>query len=374
MRTLPGLAASLVASVAAAQCIQAPGTPVTVTQDSISPAIAIGFAFPFEGSTYTDIHISDHGICFLSNGGTPMPPAATPLVYSPEASSLVANGPVICPFWSDTVPTNSTSTNTAGFFVDSQATTCTVTWRGVESFGFPAPGTSPMSFQLRLFDNGNLEFVYGPNVTNNSTFGGASAQGVIGLSPGQPATLPAEVDLSMGPSTTEGTVFEEFAAAFEMDMALGSLLFQPASPGWDVTFIADGAGCARSEVFGVGCDGLTLTTTDEPNLGTTWELTTSGVSSSAIAITYFALGRSDPPVPLTSLNYPAPGCDVNLLLTAVFTNLLGTVNAGQTSVSIAVPNLQAFVNVTITAQSIAFSNANAAGFATSNGAAGIFGR
>lgn len=367
MRTSPILAALLFSSVVCAQCITPPGAPIAIVQDSINGPHPIGFNFPFAGATYNEIHVSDHGICFLTDNGQPALPAASPLVFTPAAASLVANGPVICPFWSDTIPG---LTIIGDVYIDAQGTVCTVTWVDVESFGFP---NNQMAFQLKLFDSGNIEFVYGPNVTNNSTYQ-TSQTGVIGVSPGMPAALPASVDFSTSPVTTDLTTFEEFTTAESFDMGNDSILMQPSPAGWTVIHTPGGTGCASTESFGAGCDGLTLASTMPPLVGNTWELTTTGVdASSPLAVTYFALGRQDPPLPVTTLNYPAPGCDINIPLGSILNQAVAPAVNGTTVVPVNIPAGPAFVGVRLTVQSIAFTAGNAAGFALSNGEEGLIG-
>lgn len=364
MRSLPLLAILSISPLAVAQCIPAGTTPITITQDSISGPNPIGFAFPIFGTTYSDIHISDHGICWLTNGGVPATPAATPLVYTPAATSLVGGNAVIAPHWSDTIPGT-----TGMFFIDSTATTCTVTWFEVQSFGFPTP---LMSFQLILDITGTITMVYGPNVTNNSTFGGISDNGVVGIFDG--AGLPPASLLNTSPVVGTDTVYQEYLAANTFDMAGDSLLFIPTSPGWAVIHTAGGAGCARTETYGVGCDGLVLSSATQPVLGTNWDLTTTGFNPiSALGFTYFSFGRAIPPIPVNTLGFNAPGCDVNIDLAQIITSLTGVVAAGSTTVSVAVPTGTSWIGLEIDAQTIGLTNNNPAGFATSNGECGFFG-
>ena len=219
------------------------GSSIGITQDSISTPQPIGFAFPFAGATYTDISISDHGIAFLSNAGVPAAPnPAAPFVYTPDPAGLVVNGPVLSPFWSDTIP------GTGDIFINSTATELTVTWQDVTYFG--APVGTDYTFQMKLSDNGQVQFFYDTRVTNNSTFGGVSDNGVIGVSPGAPATLPAAVDLSTSPVTADDTTFELFAIANTFDMAGTGITMVPLSPGWFVTSLS----CASTETYGTGCN------------------------------------------------------------------------------------------------------------------------
>ncbi|MCA8954019.1 MAG: hypothetical protein KDE27_31205 [Planctomycetes bacterium] len=361
---LATLASAALASIAAAQCPLATGPMITVMQDSITGPNPIGFAFPFLGATYTDIHISDHGICFLSNNGVPAPPTPTPLVYTPDASGLVLNGPVICPFWSDTIPATGST-----FHVDAQPTVCTISWVDVQSFGFPTP---LYTFQMRLFDNGNIEFGYGPSVTNNSTFGGVSDNAVVGVSPGAPATLPAPMNLKAGPTTIESTVFGTWLTANTFDMANDRLTLVPfGQQGWTVVHTPRGAGCATVETYGVGCEGLTLAAT-VPTLGSNWEVTTTGLDvSSTLAITYLGLTRQDPPLAMSTFGLDMPGCDL-LIATVLAVHVLPVANSTAT-LSLALPASTAFTGLPLTAQTLANGAMNAAGFATSNAASAVVG-
>lgn len=353
------VAATALSSLAFAQCPMPTGGTITITQDSISGPMTIGFAFPFAGQTYTDCHISDHGMVFLSNAGTPAPPTpAAPLVYTPAASSLVLNSPVICPIWGDSIP------GAIGqFFIDPQATTCTISWVDVVSFGLT--GTE-MTFQCILHDTGNIEFIYGATVSNNSTFGGVSDNGIVGVSEGGGATLPSSIDFSGSPTSTTNTTFEEFLAPDTFDMAGDSILMIPTNPGWVVIHTPGGAGCAGHSSYGVGCDGLMLTSND-PVLGTNWNLTTSGFDPiSVVGATAFNFVPQIPALPLSALGFNAPGCDVNIGLGGAIV-ITGSPVAGTMVVTVGVPPGASFAGLTFYCQSVGLTPNNAANLATSNG-------
>ena len=241
------LALSLLATTAMAQaCFEPAGSPLGVTTDSISAPQPIGFAFPFAGATYTDISISDHGICFLSNAGVPAAPTAAPLVYSPASADLATNGPVLCPFWTDTVP------GTIGdVYVGGTATQYTITWQDMINYG----GTQTFSFQMTISITGEIKCVYDANVTNDSTFGGVSANGVIGASPGGGAIIPLSSDFSAGPVTADDTTFEEFLAAMTFDMAANGFTMIPVNPGFVVVPLGGAAQCSSTTPYGSGCGG-----------------------------------------------------------------------------------------------------------------------
>jgi hypothetical protein len=80
------------------------GTSLGSAADTIHPAQPIGLSFALNGQVYTDVHISDHGIVWLSNAGVPAPPAAVPTVYNIQLADMLANGPCISCFWADATP------------------------------------------------------------------------------------------------------------------------------------------------------------------------------------------------------------------------------------------------------------------------------
>ena len=241
-KLLVGLTVSLLAHSAIAQCITASGTLVGNTPDSIYPAVPIGFAFPLNGVTYTDIHCSDHGICFLSNGGVPAPPVATPLVYNVLLSDLVANGPVLAPFWAD----HTTGTAGAVWIDHPSSTQCVLKWVDVQTFPSQLPA---FSFQMTLDASGSVDLAFDANADNyGSTF---AANAIVGATSGAGATLPASSDLSMTGVTLDPTVYEEFTAPNDFDLTGQALQLLPASPGW--VWIPQAGPCARKETYGRGC-------------------------------------------------------------------------------------------------------------------------
>lgn len=241
-------AMGLLASSAASQaCFAAPGAAIGIAQDSISSPQPIGFAFPFAGTTYSDISISDHGICFLSNAGVPAAPTATPLVYSPQAVELANNGPVIAPFWTDTIPGS-----IGDVYLDGTASEFVITWQDMINFG----GTQTYSFQMTLSISGQIKVVYDANVTNASIFPSPADHSIIGCSPGGGALLPGSVDLSAGPTTLDNSTYEEFLVANTFDMPSHGFRMTPVNPGYVVQPLGGIASCASVLSYGTGCGGV----------------------------------------------------------------------------------------------------------------------
>ncbi|MCU0866344.1 MAG: hypothetical protein MUC36_21375 [Planctomycetes bacterium] len=219
------------------------GTVVGNGDDVMLSIRPIGFAFPFAGATYTDVHICTNGYFHLSNAGVPAPGVGD---GSSTAAELASGSPRICALWSDH---NLTTANGANVYINSTPTKCTITWDRAITFGSTS-GTL-FSFQAQLLPTGEVKFYYDANTTNNSTFSAAFAAGLVGASPGVGAVLPAASDISVGGATTDNTLFETYAA-LGFDMPLQSLQLIPTNPGW--AYVATPwSGCAATSQYGTGC-------------------------------------------------------------------------------------------------------------------------
>jgi hypothetical protein len=248
-KILSAMALAMVVSPAAAQCFDtAFGNPITTSQlfgDIVFPMQPIGFAFPLGGSTYSDIHVCDKGYVYLSNGGTPTPGFAD---FSATAAELASGPPRICALWSDI---QVLSSNNGMVWTKSTPTTFTITWENAQCYS----ATSGLfNMQMVLSSSGTVKVLFGPGTTNASLATQPTwFVGVAGISPGA-ATLPAASDLSVGGSTVDNTVFEEWLTVNTFDMADNGLLYVPTSPtGWAFVSLGTPTGCAQTTVFGQGC-------------------------------------------------------------------------------------------------------------------------
>jgi hypothetical protein len=361
-------AAFFLASSAIAQCtITGPGTQVTPTPfDSWTTIQPIGFTFPFCGASYTGLFVTDHGIIALTNGGTPAVPLGGSFVWNPSAANLVANSPMIAPYWSDHTP------GSAGIIkVDSSATRCTVTWLNMQTYLNQTP---PFTLQVTLYPSGQMVFCIDNRVNNSgSTFGALNA--IMAVSPGVGGTLGAPVDISSSPVTPNDVAFEEWVTTAAstpnplFDVANSTITWIPTNPGWVV--IKDVLACAANNVFGAGCDGLALSAS-LPILGASWTLTATGVAPvSPIAIFFFGVGELNPGVPLPAIGIQAPGCSayVNGLITSLSAPSIG----GTAALPIPLPLDAALKNASLTVQALGLTLSNPSSLATSNGLTGDLG-
>jgi hypothetical protein len=206
------------------------------------PMQAIGFVFPFAGTTYTHIHVTTKGMFYLSNGGVPVSGGYD---YSPTTAELVSGSPRICPMWTD-MGVDSTS----GVYLNSSASECTITWKDARGYGTSLP---LFSVQCKLFPSGEIRFSYSTATINNSSWIGPPPgwTAIIGASPGLGAILPAASDLSAGGVTLDNTIYEEFPAPDTFNMGGMYINLLPLNPGW--FYSAPPANCATASDYGQGC-------------------------------------------------------------------------------------------------------------------------
>ncbi|MFN9332170.1 MAG: hypothetical protein ACK6D1_06160 [Planctomycetota bacterium] len=351
----------LAGPAAAQQCFTGDfGTRLALnTVDTVYPIQPIGFAFPFAGATYTNIHVNDHGFVQLSNNGTPAPlTSGSAALYTPTVANFVAGGPKIAPLYCDMELTGG-----GECFIKSTATTCTVTWWNVRSYGIAAPR---FSFQLQLDVGGLIRFVYGPGVTNNSTFGGVSDNGICGVTPAGGVTAPVSLDLSVGGTSTNNTTFENWAAPNGFDMASNTLLFVPSNPGFSYTLLGAPANCSDAQTYGLGCDGLTLASVGLPTLGNANYTLRAATVPAASPLAFFGYGTivQNPGLPLGPLGMT--GCEAYTSLDiGLFSGSLTT--GGASTTTLAVPSSPTLVGVVLSAQALALTTNNPFGLAASNG-------
>jgi len=116
---------------------------------------------------------------------------------------------------------------------------------------------------------------------------------------------------------------------------------------------------------------LTLDGGFGPQLGGTWDLTTSAIDAvSPFAITFFGDRGPATPMPLIGIN--APGCDINLA--SVITSVTTAQSAGSATAAVPIPNNLALAGFQFSAQSICLTLTNAGGLLSSNGAEGTVGQ
>src|SRR5215471_10526189 len=216
------------------------GTSIGTGDDVVFPTQPIGFAFPFAGTTYSQMSICTNGFLYLSNNGVPAPGGAN--CCNVTVGQFVFQ-PSIRPFWDDLV---ADPVNNGAVFVNQLAgpTRTVITWSNAVEFG----GAVTFTVQCQLYATGEIVMYYSATtVTTNPS--------IVGCSPASTAPPPG-VDLSTSPTTTSPTVYEVFNAVLTpnaFDLAGRSIVFRPnAGGGYNV----DASSCSGAGNFeyGFGCN------------------------------------------------------------------------------------------------------------------------
>jgi hypothetical protein len=284
------------------------GTVISAGDDAFG-LVPLSIPMPTVNGTTSALQVCTNGFIALS-ANTP-----GPADYSPTAAEFAGfTQPTICGPWYDYSP------NAGGQLVYEEiAGIMYVTWDAVPAFGVAA-ATDTVQYQFDLA-TGNCTIVY-----QSTVFGGASAW---------------------------------HTPLFGYTSGLGQ------------TAIAEDMSAILPTTFQVGGGQPALSVdSNNPALGTNWDITTSGIEAlSPIAITF--LGNAQFTIPMTAIGFNAPGCDVNI------NTILGSLNAvnvgGTGTVSIPVPNNPALTGGILTAQSVCITLQNPALLLTSNGVQGTFG-
>jgi hypothetical protein len=163
--------------------------------------LALGFDFPFQGSTYSSVFVNSNGNLTFGSGDTD---------FSESVSEFLNDQPRIAPLWDDLSP------NQGGLvLVDGDASSVTITFEDVPEF-FASTGNT---FSVTLSSDGSIDIDYGSV---------AAADGIVGVTEGGGAADPGATDLSAGgPYSATGTTYEQFTFSSPFDLSNGSLDFTP---------------------------------------------------------------------------------------------------------------------------------------------------
>ncbi len=310
----------------------------TSPADVLLPMESIGFPFPLGGTTYTHLHITDHGYVQLSNAGIPAPVGGN-VLFTPTLANFTAGSPKVCALYADIV-------GTAGgqIFINRSATRCLISWINMQNYGAPLPR---FDFQMALYPNGEVRLVYGANVTNNSTLQAPFNNGICGITPGGgvPATSSNDLFDAPGPTVSfsnQVTTFEVWNLPQTFDIASASVMMQPLGPGYLVIGSA-ATNCASAATNGAGCHGLSMTASALPILGSAdFKLTLDGVTNQPFTLMAFGTAA-----------IPAPGLPLGGGCSALVNFDIGAFNlTGPKVFTLAIPNDSALLGATLAAQAV----------------------
>ena len=279
--------------------------------DGLAAPIALPFTFPFPGGSASSVQIGSNGIVYLGASATRTAPYAGNV--ADVQNEIASLAPAHGDF--DLSPALGGSLH---YEVDPINTSVRITWLNVPEFNAGSPGTARSTFQLVLDVSGRVDCVY-------QTVSCPTTQLLTGFCSGYGAALPAPRDLSAS-----------------MPFASGD-----------------------------GSEPAYLDLDQEPILGTTVNLVTRGIGAgTTINFTVLGFAPFTPGIPLDILGMP--GCQQ---LVAPSVSYLSFVLGGTASVSLAIPNVTAYLGAQLFAQSAPFTaGGNAAGIVTSNGLAMMIGQ
>lgn len=263
--------AAAFAGQALAQCSHLANTPpganLSLTDDS-TRLVALPFAFPFDGTSFTQMQICSNGFVVL---GATSSTDNTPT----EAELATAIGRRIAPLWWDLNPASTQTPAGGGVFYNAMATQVNVCWHNIAQFG-TAAGQPIGDFELIMMASGDIYFNYG------TTNGVPTLATVVGIGRGAAANPIVPVNgtggvgwalnypgLYTNPETTTATLSQGFAiSALNINNlngpGLGTILWlSPSAAGtYNVTGLASLPTCApnttilssaATTIVGTGC-------------------------------------------------------------------------------------------------------------------------
>jgi hypothetical protein len=210
------------------------GPSVGTGDDFVLPVQAIGFAFPFNGSTYTNLFPVTNGFVYLSNAASTT--GGNGCCAGSSAGLVASPDPIVAPFWSDLNAVS--SVGSVNFTTN--ASRCVVTWSNVYEFGH----TTPFTVQLQLYASGEIVMFFGTNMVVTTHVG------LTGMSPGNGATLPPASNYSSAPFITGNTSFQLWNNTAP-NLLGSSIDFLPAGSNQYVVTILNCA--AANTAYGQGC-------------------------------------------------------------------------------------------------------------------------
>ncbi len=187
------------------------GTALSIgdTDDGVQ-RVPLSFAFPFTGSTYTEVTISANGFLWLGGEGEGG-------CCTEQKESLVRDLPRIAPFWTDLDPSRS-----GDIFINDLGNRTVITWQNVPSY---ESGSDANTFQVQLFSDGAIVFVY-DSITRPHRF---TMPVLVGVSPGEGRSLPGETSFGGPPFDTVGelTVYDFLEPGSCEEWTQSSVTFAP---------------------------------------------------------------------------------------------------------------------------------------------------
>lgn len=249
LRTLSRFSATvLLSAIASAQCLTVTGAPIVLSNpdDALSAVLPMGISFPMAGAVggpFTHCVVSTNGVVYLTTGGAATNASATAYGSVAQLQGTAGASPRVAPYWGDLwdalYPGVAWSVN----LDTSVAGRCAITWKDTCEWPLDTP---PVDFQVELFDTGVVTFNYG-NI-DTSLF---ADDALVGVSIGNGIADPGASDLSAGPNSTTGILYELLLPG-AFDLANTGISFFPNGTGYTVVTVCSQPPASHTP-FGAGC-------------------------------------------------------------------------------------------------------------------------
>jgi uncharacterized protein (TIGR03437 family) len=200
----------------------AQGTPLAALDDDDSRLVALPFAFPFFGASYSQVNVNSDGNLTFT--------AADSASTARSLGRMTSGPPRISPQFDDLDP----SQTAAGVRVLADASRVVVSWVNVPEWQATGIGFR-QTFQARLYPDGRVEFSYS---------GVNASSAVVGIAPGNLQGGTALVDFRTDSSLNyAGAVAERFGNTQEIDIVtLAQTFYQTHEDAYDYLVVYNDIG------------------------------------------------------------------------------------------------------------------------------------
>jgi uncharacterized protein (TIGR03437 family) len=172
----------------------------------------LGFAFPFYGSTYSDVGITTNGNVVFRPPNIPQKTFDDYAVESGESfTNLRDELPRIAPYWHDLDARTISTPGANGIYYRTESDRAVITYFQIHDFRNTAGDTGTHRFQITLYRDGRIEFAYDSAQLTSTA--------MAGITPGAPtAGTPVLADFSR-PATApiDGPIAELFSTSTTID-------------------------------------------------------------------------------------------------------------------------------------------------------------
>jgi uncharacterized protein (TIGR03437 family) len=206
-----------------------PGVPGVEPGDDAYIEETLGMNFNFYGTTYTKAGISSNGnITFRATGVGDQFYSDSTVDAGESLATLQAALPRIAPYWHDLDARAATTAGTTGIYIRTGSDPVVITWNNIRDFpNDVTTDTGVHRFQLKLFQDGRIQFVYDAVQL--------TSEALVGISPGRSTPSTTSVDFANPTNATINTPMAEyFALTGSVDDVAPIQAFYNAHPNQDV--------------------------------------------------------------------------------------------------------------------------------------------